>query len=72
MKDSLRQRLETLNGRLQELDEWVSDPELPRQMDLYRKLTRERAEISPIVDLWQRFRQIEEDMATARQMARAS
>ncbi|MDA8417357.1 MAG: peptide chain release factor 1 [Betaproteobacteria bacterium] len=69
MKDSLRQRLETLNRRLQELDEWVSDPELPRQMDLYRKLTRERAEISPIVDLWQRFRQIEEDMATARQMA---
>lgn len=69
MKASLRQRLERLSLRLHELDLLVSDPDLPRQMDLYRKLTRERAEILPVVTLWQQYRQTEEDMETARQMA---
>ncbi len=70
MKVTLRQRLETLTTRLEELDRLVSDPDLPRQMDLYRKLTRERAEITPVVALWQQYRGTEDDIATARDMAR--
>lgn len=69
MKDSLRHRLQVLGERLVALDQLVSDPELPRQMDLYRKLTRERADISPVVLLWQAYHQTEEDIATARHMA---
>jgi peptide chain release factor 1 len=69
MKESLAKRLATLDGRLVELDRLLSDPEVTRDLDNYRKLTREHAEIAPVVELFHQYRQAESDVAAAQEMA---
>jgi peptide chain release factor 1 len=68
MKQRIRDKLENLVDRLQELDRLLATSEAASDMDNFRKLTREHAEISPVVDLYQQFRQAEDDEATAREM----
>lgn len=45
MKQSIRDKLENLAGRLDELDRILASGEATRDMDQYRKLTREHAEL---------------------------
>jgi len=66
MKDSLRLRFDRLAMRLDELDARLADPDVTADMDRYRSLAREQAEASQVVELWQRYRQRESDLATAR------
>ena len=54
MKDSLVRRLTTLDLRLTELDTLLSDPDVTRDMDQYRKLTNEHSDIAPVVALFHR------------------
>lgn len=68
MKQSIRDKLEFLTTRLAELDRELSSEEVAGDMDAYRALTRERAEIEPIVGLFRDYRQAEEDCASAREM----
>ena len=50
MKASLVTRLDQLTTRLAELDRLLSDPLVTDDLDRYRKLTREHAELAPIVE----------------------
>jgi peptide chain release factor 1 len=68
MKPFLRQQLERFPVRLQELDFHLSQPEVVNDMDKYRALTREHAEVSEVAGLFERFRQRESDLAQAREM----
>ncbi|WP_374489210.1 peptide chain release factor 1 [Zoogloea sp.] len=68
MKQRIRDKLENLVDRLQELDRLLATSEATSDMDNFRKLTREHAEIGPVVSLYQQFRQAEADEATAREM----
>jgi peptide chain release factor 1 len=68
MKPFLRQQLERFPVRLQELDFHLSQPEVVNDMDKYRALTREHAEVSEVAALFERFRQREGDLAQAREM----
>jgi peptide chain release factor 1 len=68
MKPSLRDKLEQLIGRLEEVDALLSSEDAARDMDTFRKLSRERAEIEPVVLLFQAFRQGEDDLAAAEAM----
>src|SRR4051812_29175852 len=68
MKSSLRNKLETLSHRLVELDATLASPEATRDMDRYRAMTREHAELSPIVATFEQHRQAEADLATAQLM----
>ena len=68
MKQFLRQQLERYPVRLNELDFFLSQPDVVSDMDRFRALTREHAEVSEVAGLYQRFTQREADLAQAREM----
>jgi peptide chain release factor 1 len=68
MKQRIRDKLDNLADRLQELDRLLATSEAASDMDNYRKLTREHAEITPVVALYQAFCQAIADEATAKEL----
>ncbi|MDO5681043.1 MAG: peptide chain release factor 1 [Pelistega sp.] len=68
MKQSMRFRLEQLTQRLLEVDAILSEPETVQDMDRFRKLSRERSEIEPVVMLFKDFTDTEGDLETAIEM----
>ncbi|KQT08862.1 peptide chain release factor 1 [Ramlibacter sp. Leaf400] len=68
MKPFLRQQLERYPVRLQELDFFLQQPEVASDMERFRSLSREHAEVSEVAGLYQRLRQREGDLAQAREM----
>ncbi|WP_263770659.1 peptide chain release factor 1 [Propionivibrio soli] len=68
MKQSIRDKLESLRGRLDELDRTLASEEATRDMDQYRKLTREHAELGPVVALYENWLQSEADLKAAQEM----
>jgi peptide chain release factor 1 len=69
MKTSLRVKLDQLSARLQEIDALLAAEEATRDLDRYRALARERAEIDPVVARFAEFRHAEADLAAAVEMA---
>jgi peptide chain release factor 1 len=68
VKPFLRQQLERYPVRLQELDFFLQQPEVVQDMERFRALTREHAEVSEVAGLYQRFRDRESQLAQAREM----
>jgi peptide chain release factor 1 len=68
VKPFLKTQLERYPVRLQELDFFLQQPEVVQDMERYRALTREHAEVSEVASLYQRFLQREDDLAQAREM----
>ena len=68
MKTFLRQQLERYPIRLKELDFFLQQPEVVQDMERYRALTREHAEVSEVAGIYGRFVQRESDLAQAREM----
>ncbi|NML48000.1 peptide chain release factor 1 [Ramlibacter sp. G-1-2-2] len=68
MKPFLRQQLERFPVRLQELDFFLSQPEVVNNMERFRELTREHAEVSEVAGRFQDFLQQEANLAQAREM----
>ena len=69
MKDSIKNKLASLVERLAELDRQLEDPAVVNNMDNYRKITKESAEIAPVVALYNEYRGIEKDIVAAEEMA---
>ena len=70
MKESIAARLASLESRLKEIDARLSDPGVVEDIDDFRKLSQERAEIHPVVEAYVAWRKAEEDLAAAGEMAR--
>ncbi|MCM1512433.1 MAG: peptide chain release factor 1 [Oxalobacter formigenes] len=68
MKPSMLTRLEQLAFRLHELDEWLMQPDAADNQENYRRMTREHAEISPVVSLFEAYRQAQSDLSAAEEM----
>jgi peptide chain release factor 1 len=68
MKPSLADKLARADERLEELDALLSQPEIAGDMETYRKLTREHADLSPVVALYRQYRQLEADQHSAREL----
>jgi len=68
MKQSIRDKLENLVGRLDELDRILASGEATRDMDQYRKMTREHAELGPVVALYKEWQQTAADLQSAQEM----
>src|SRR5512146_3055813 len=68
MKDSLRLRFDRLAMRLAELDASLGDPNVTVDLDRYRALTREHAEVDAVVHLYRRYCRREADLASAREL----
>ncbi|HAY26093.1 MAG TPA: peptide chain release factor 1 [Candidatus Accumulibacter phosphatis] len=63
MNESIRDKLEHLAGRLDELDRMLAHGEVTRDIDEYRKLSREHAELGPVVGLYHDWRRAQADLA---------
>jgi peptide chain release factor 1 len=70
MKSSLRFKLEQLARRKDELDAMLSAEDATRVMDRYRALTKEHAELEPVVARFREYERAEGDVAAAEEMAR--
>ena len=68
MKPSIAARLAQLADRLDEVTGLLGEPSVTDDIDNYRKLTREHAELTPVVEQYLAFRQAESDIATAREL----
>ena len=68
MKPSIQSKLDQLAERLVELTQRLSSNDATSDMENYRRLTREHSEITPVVELYQRFQQAELDLKTAQEM----
>ncbi|HYD59773.1 MAG TPA: peptide chain release factor 1 [Noviherbaspirillum sp.] len=68
MKPSMLAKLDQLSERLEELNSLLIQEGATNDMDQYRKLTREHAELGPLVALYQDYKQAGEDIETAQEM----
>ena len=68
MKASIASKLDQLVDRLDEVTRLLSTEEATRDMESFRKLTREHAELTPVVEEYQAFRQCEADMRSAEEL----
>lgn len=68
MNKSIGDKLQHLERRLAELDRLLASEQATRDLDAYRKLTREHAEIAPAVELYRDYRKAEENLTAAQQM----
>ena len=68
MKPSMSKKLATLSERLDELNRLLSSEDATSDMDNYRKLSREHAEITPIVEQFRAYEKTEKDILEAQHM----
>jgi peptide chain release factor 1 len=68
MKANIAAKLAQLSDRLLEVDQLLSSENATKNMDTFRKLGRERAELELVVTLYQSYKSVEEDIAAARDM----
>ncbi|HFC0270825.1 TPA: PCRF domain-containing protein, partial [Neisseria gonorrhoeae] len=68
MKPSILEKLQQLGDRLEEVTHLLGQPEATSDMDNYRKLTREHAELTPVVEVFQNYRLAQSDLADAEEM----
>ena len=64
----MRSRLEQISHRLIEVDALLAEPDTASDMDRFRKLSRERAEIDPVVALFKSYESTEADIEAAMEM----
>ncbi|MET0216690.1 MAG: peptide chain release factor 1 [Burkholderiales bacterium] len=69
MNASIAGKLAQLSRRLAELDRLLSAETIAADMDAYRRLTREHAEIAPVVSLYEAHCRGIDDLRTAQEMA---
>jgi peptide chain release factor 1 len=67
MKPSLLVKLQQLAERLEAVDRLLSAPEIAARMDDYRKLTKERAELAPVVASFHVYQGLEKDLQSAQE-----
>ena len=68
MKPSMLARLDQLANRLEEISSLLMQEGVTDNMEQYRKLNREHAELGPLVDLYQQYTQAATDVETAQAM----
>src|SRR5258705_10704478 len=65
MKTSIAAKLDQKRQRLVDVSALLSSEDATRDMEQYRKLSREHAELGPVVELFNRYRETEQDVAEA-------
>ncbi|MGS0895905.1 peptide chain release factor 1 [Burkholderia stagnalis] len=68
MKTSMQRKLDQLSTRLAELNDLLSRENVTADLDQYRKLTREHAELGPVVEQYALWRQSRGDETAAQEL----
>jgi peptide chain release factor 1 len=69
VKPTVRAKLDSLVGRLDDINGLLAAESATRDMEQFKKLSREHSELSGLVALYERFRHAERDAEDAREMA---
>ena len=68
MKATLRTKLERSGARLKDVERLLAAEDATRNMDQFRNLSREHAELSSVVELYDRYRKAEGDAEAAKEL----
>ena len=68
MKDSIRQRLDKMSDRFEEIGRLLADPEVAGGSDRFRDLSREYARLTTLAERYRDFRTLERDLAAAEEL----
>lgn len=68
MNESMRAKLSSLGRRLEEIDAMLSSPEVGSDMNKFRDLSRERAEIEPVVQMVREYEKYEKQRAESEEL----
>jgi peptide chain release factor 1 len=68
MKPFLRNKLETIQQRLHDLESLLSQQDIMADMKAFRDLSKEHAEVTPTAGRYARYQQIEKDIEGAKEM----
>ena len=72
MKSSIQARLEQLTERYEEVSALLSESSVISDQNRFRELSREYSEIEPVVQCYRAWRQSQEDIESARELAKDS
>ncbi len=67
MKPSLLAKLQQLDERLVAVDRLLAAPETANQMNEFRKLSKERSDLAPVVEGFHRYLKLEADLQSAQE-----
>lgn len=68
MKTSIKQKLNNLAERYDEISALLAEPEIQNDQNRYRTLSQEYAQIDPIVDCYKNYQHIQAELDAAREM----
>ena len=68
MKTSIAAKLDQARQRLQDIGALLSSENATRDLEQFRKLSRDYAELEPVVDLFNKYRDAEQHVAEAQEM----
>lgn len=68
MKSSMQNKLNMLQVRLQDLNEELSSESATKDMERYKKISKEHSEILPVVDIYKEFMRLTKDIHDAKDM----
>jgi peptide chain release factor 1 len=68
MKESLLKKLERLSERMQELDALLADPVTINNQNKFRELSREHADLRPVVSCYKSYQNLQSNIVSSREM----
>lgn len=69
MKDSIRSKLESVCDRFEEIAGLLADPDVIGDQNQFRNLSKEYSRVEPVVQSFQQYENVLQDIAAAREMA---
>ncbi|MCW8906422.1 MAG: peptide chain release factor 1 [Sedimenticola sp.] len=68
MKASIRSKLEQIAERFEEITALLAEPEIQNNQNRYRELSREYAQLEPVIDCFSRYREVEQSILSASEL----
>ncbi len=68
MNPSIRSKLEQISERFEEITALLAEPEVQGDQNLFRSLSQEYAQLDPVVGCYNRYRELENAIESAREM----
>ena len=65
MKPSIHTKLESISDRLEEISALLADPDVMNDQNQFRELSKEYAQIDPVVQCFKHYKQNQEDLSEA-------
>jgi len=68
MKISMQNKLSALSKRIEDLNEELSKEDATKDMERFRKISKEHSDILPVVDIYKDYLKFDKDISDAREM----